>query len=133
MTLREQLLRDEGVRLKVYQDTVGKWTIGVGRNLVDKGLSLGEAEMMLDNDIRDFSADVLIAIPWAVRLDEARRGVLINIAFNAGVQGLLKFKKMLAALERGDYETASREVIDSRLERNRRERLADQLLTGEWQ
>ena len=58
MTLRDALIRDEGVRLKPYRDSVGKLTIGVGRNLDDKGLTRAEAEALLDNDIRDVTASV---------------------------------------------------------------------------
>ena len=132
-SLRDQLLRDEGCRLKVYTDLVGKLTIGVGRNLEDKGISLAEAEMMLDNDIRDFTADVLVAIPWAVGLDEVRREALVNMAFNMGTQGLLGFKRALAALHRGDWATASEHMLESKWASQvgmRAERLAAQVRSG---
>ena len=135
MTLREQLLRDEGCRLKVYKDSVGKLTIGIGRNLEDKGISLAEAEAMLDHDIRDFTAEVLVALPWSTALDEVRRGVLVNMAFNMGVQGLRGFTKALAAMQAGDWFTAAAHMMDSKWARQtgvRAERLAEQLRGGEW-
>ena len=49
--LRSQLERHEGLRLKPYRDTVGKLTVGYGRNLEDVGISRDEADFMLDNDI----------------------------------------------------------------------------------
>ena len=49
--LRSELRRDEGVRLKPYRDTVGKITIGVGRNLTDVGITPDEADVLLDHDI----------------------------------------------------------------------------------
>lgn len=136
MTLRDQLLRDEGVRLKVYKDSVGVLTIGVGRNLEDKGLSLAEAELMLDNDITEFTAAVLAALPWTARLDEVRRAALINLAFNLGVRGLLGFQKALVAIEAGDWFTAAAHMMDSRWAKQvgiRAERLAEQMRSGEWQ
>ena len=45
------LKRHEGLRLKPYQDTIGKLTIGYGRNLDDRGISKEEAEYLLRNDI----------------------------------------------------------------------------------
>lgn len=136
MTLREQLLRDEGCLLKPYRDSVGKLTIGVGRNLDDVGLSLAEAEYLLDNDISRATAAVLARLPWAMHLDEVRRGVLINCCFNMGIGGLLGFTKMLAAFERGDYDEAARELLASKYATQvglRAERLATQLVTGAWQ
>lgn len=135
-TLRAQLLRDEGVRLYPYTDTVGKLTIGCGRNLTDTGLSLQEVDVLLDNDLARFTAAVLARVAFAVRLDEVRRAALTNLAFNLGIEGLLGFRKMLAALEAGDSERAARELLDSKYAGQvgpRAERLAEQLRTGAWQ
>ena len=74
-TLREQLIRDEGLRLTVYDDAGGSPTIGVGRNLRDKGISHAEAELMLDNDILEYTAAVIARIPWCHTLDPIRFGV----------------------------------------------------------
>lgn len=136
MTLREQLMRDEGCRLKPYRDSVNKLTIGFGRNLDDVGVSLGEAIAMLDTDISRSSAAVLAHLPWAMSLDEARRGVLVNMAFNMGIGGLLGFKKMLAACEKGEWTTAAAEMLDSEWAAQvgvRAERLVRQMESGEWQ
>ena len=133
MTLTEQLVRDEGLRLKPYKDSVGKLTIGVGRNLDDRGLSTSEAMMLLTNDIADCAADVNNALPWARGLDEARRGVLLNMCFNLGIHGLLGFTHMLAALQTGLYAAAAAHMLDSRWAEqvgDRALRLAAQLKTG---
>ena len=58
-TLMEDLVRDEGLRLELYQDSVGKWTIGVGRNLDDVGISEDEAMYLLRNDISRAKRDPL--------------------------------------------------------------------------
>ena len=136
MTLREQLLRDEGVRLRPYKDSVGKLTIGIGRNLDDVGISMSEAELMLSHDISRAWAALIVALSWSVRLDEARRGVLLNMAFNLGINGLLGFERMLTACEAGDYDRAAREMLESKWATQvgpRAHRLAQQMRSGEWQ
>ena len=135
-SLREQLQRDEGCRLKPYRDQVGKLTIGFGRNLDDVGLSQTEADTLLDNDIQRATAAVLAYIPWAHRLDPVRLAVLINMAFNMGIGGLVKKNpKMLAACERGEYAVAATEMLDGPWKDQvdiRAERLAEQMRVGEW-
>lgn len=135
MTLRGQLVRDEGRRLYPYRDAVGKLTIGVGRNLDDVGISTAEADVLLDSDIARATADVLGRVPWAARLDEVRRAALVNMAFNLGIGGLLKFKVALAAMERGAWAEAAVAMLDSRWAiqvGERARRLADQIVSGEW-
>lgn len=136
MTLRDQLKRDEGLRLKVYADQLGHPTIGYGRALDTKGISLAEAEAMLDHDIQDATIEVDARLPWVATLDGARRAVLINMAFNLGIGGLLAFRKMLAAVERGDWAAAAGEMLDSRWATQvgpRAHRLSRQMETGLWQ
>lgn len=136
MTLREQLIRDEGIRLKPYKDMVGKWTIGAGRNLSDKGISLSEVEVLLDNDIRDTMIQVGERLPWVIDLDEARRGVIYNMAFNLGVGGLLGFRKTLEHVQQGEWALAAIEMLNSQWAQQvgpRAHRLARQMETGIWQ
>ena len=135
MNIREQLIRDEGMRLKAYRDTQGLLTIGVGRNLDAVGLYPDEVDYLLDNDLRRVQEQVLIALPWTVSLDEARFGVLLNMCFNLGLRGLLKFREMLSAVETGDWTTAAVEMLDSDWAGQvgqRAERLAKQMEIGEW-
>jgi lysozyme len=135
MTLKDQLKRDESLRLMPYHDSVGKLTIGFGRNLDERGISSAEAEMMLENDISETVAEVSRALPWALELDQARRAVLTNMAFNMGIGGLLGFRKALAAMRRGDWDLAAREMLDSKWATQvgaRATRLATQMRTGQW-
>ena len=135
MTLREQLIRDEGVRRFVYKDSHGILTIGCGRNLEHNGLSADEIDYLLDNDIAHVGTQLSIALPWTDALDETRRGVLLNLAFNMGLRGLLTFRKMLAAFEVGDWEGAAEELLDSKYAGqvgDRATRLAQQMRTGVW-
>lgn len=133
MTLIEQLIRDEGIRLHAYRDTVGKLTIGCGRNLDDIGISRDEAIMLLQNDIATAKEQLLLQLPWAMELDEVRRDALINMTFNLGIGHLLAFKKFLAALRAADYSVASHEMLDSTWAQQvgpRAHRLAVQIETG---
>jgi len=147
-SLKAALYRDEGIRTKVYVDCCGKsWrecscktkgflTVGVGRNLDAVGVSMVEADLMLDHDLTRTTADVLTYIPWSGQLDEIRREALINLAFNVGIGGLLGFTKMLAAMKRGDWATAASELLDSKYRKQvllRAERLAKQITSGERQ
>lgn len=111
--LRETLRKAEGVKTKPYQDTVGKWTIGVGRNLDDVGLSLGEIDFLLSNDITKAWASVTATWPWVVHLSDVRQRVLCEMVFQMGLGGVMAFKKFLAAMEAGDWTKASVEMLDS--------------------
>ena len=107
------LQRDEGLRLKPYRDSVGKLTIGFGRNLSDNGITEREAEILLDNDMAKTFADLDRALPWWRGLPPFRQRGLVNMAFNLGLPRLLTFKKMLSALQTGDGEQAAVEALDS--------------------
>jgi lysozyme len=113
-TVIEALIRDEGFRCKPYQDSVGKLTIGFGRNLDDKGISGSEARMLLANDVDDAWKDLDNNCPWWTEMPEPARAALLNQCFNMGWPRLSTFKKMLAALEKGDYHDAAAEAEDSK-------------------
>lgn len=129
LNLRAQIERDEGLRLKPYRDSVGKLTIGYGRNLDDRGITKDEAALLLAHDLADAWNAVESAFPWARDLSEPRMGVLVNMAF-MGIGRLKGFVKMLAAMEAGDWEAAARELLDSKYAGQvgaRADRLAQQL------
>jgi lysozyme len=137
--ITEQLKRDEGFKLTAYQDHLGYWTIGVGR-LIDirkgGGITAEEAEYLLANDIQRRTKDLSISLPWFDELDEARKGVLVNMAFQLGTNGLLNFKKTLESVRRGHYVAAANEMLQSKWADQtpmRAERLAKQMMTGVWQ
>lgn len=131
----EQLILHEGVKLKPYKCTAGKLTIGIGRNLESRGITEHEAYMLCSNDVNDINRDLQFQWPFYTHLDDARRAVLLNMAFNLGISGLLKFKKMLAALLQLDYSKAAAEMLDSKWAKqvgSRADDLAKQMRTGEW-
>lgn len=112
--MRAELVRDEGLRLRIYKDTVGKLTIGVGRNLDDVGISKDEAYLMLDNDIQRTSDSLDKNLPWWKTLDEVRQRVILNMAFNMGINSLLGFKNTLAAIQAGRYNDAADGMLASK-------------------
>lgn len=134
-----QIRKHEGLVLNAYQDHLGYWTIGYGR-LIDKrkggGITEGEATMLLENDIDRKLEAVRDALPWFDKLNGPRKAVLLNMAFQMGVTGLLKFKNTLAAVERGDYEDASARMLKSKWSKQtpaRAKEMAAQMRTGQWQ
>ena len=135
-SLKDQLVRDEELRLKPYTDSVGKLTIGVGRNLTDKGISFQEAQGLLANDIADATADLQAKLPWTATLDDVRKGAMLNMTFNMGIGGLLEFHDFLARMQRGDFPGAAGAMLDSLWARQvgtRATRLSIQIQSGVWQ
>ena len=111
--LCDQLIRHEGLKLHPYLCPAGKLTIGVGRNLSDNGISEAEARVLLANDIAVSEAE-LCQYPFWRDLSAARKMALIDMHFNLGLGRFKKFKRMLAAIQAGDYELAAREMLDSK-------------------
>ena len=111
--LRSQLERHEGLRLKPYQDTVGKLTLGYGRNLEGVGISRDEADFMLDNDIDRVERELETVDEYRA-LCPIRQTVIANMAFNLGFAGVMGFKRMWAAIGRCDWASAAREMLNSK-------------------
>lgn len=159
-SIKDQLILHEGLRLKPYKCPAGYWTIGVGRNLetvglskeeqlkifgaynsngsdmidilLERGISEKDAMYLLDNDIKSCIEDIE-KFTFFEELSPVRQKVLIDMRFNLGFTGLRGFKKMLAALERGDYVRAASEMIDSAWFRqvgDRGKRLYEMMRTG---
>lgn len=130
----ESLKRHEGYRQRPYIDTVGKLTVGYGRNLDDRGLSRDEASMLLEHDVTLAIQECLQVWPWLAKLDEVRSAVIVELAVNMGVPVLRGFRKLFAALEKDDYATAAAELLDSQWRTDvgphRSGRLAQQLASG---
>jgi lysozyme len=137
--LESQLRLDEQEVLHAYQDHLGFWTIGVGR-LIDKrkggGISREEAALLLRNDIQRITAAIERELPWYDNLDPARQGVLLNMAFQMGVGGLLSFRNTLKLIKERKYDEAAAAMLQSKWATQtpeRARRLAEQIQTGEWQ
>ncbi len=133
--LQEMLIRHEGLRLKPYRDTVGKLTIGVGRNLDDMGITREEALMLLDHDIVWVRREVARAFPWFADLNPVRKNVVLNMVFNIGLPRFRQFKKTIAAIRAKNWERAAREMLDSRWARQvgrRARELAAMMKSGKY-
>ena len=131
--LIEELKRDEGVVLTLYKCSAGKNTIGVGRNIDDRGITEDESDYLLSNDIDLCVRELEGAFSWFGTLSDSRQRVLVNMCFNLGLSRLMGFKKFLAAIEKGDWEEAGVQMLDSKWSRQvgaRSHRLKDLLLEG---
>lgn len=135
-TLIAELRRDEGVVPYAYQDSLGYWTIGVGR-LIDrrKGGRLRDDEIdyLLKSDIEELYGLLDEKLPWWRKLDPVRQRVIVNMAFNLGVAGLLGFRNTLKAIEAGDWKRAAAGMLASKWATQvgeRARRLARMMLNG---
>lgn len=106
-TALELLKKHEGFRRFPYRDTKGVETIGYGRNLRSRGLSESEASTLLQNDIDDAEIALSASLPWFNDLNTQRQAVLLDMAVNLGVVGLLKFTTFLNLCAEGRFDEAS--------------------------
>lgn len=130
--LLKQLVRHEGLQLFPYTDTVGKLTIGVGRNLTDVGISQDEAVYLLRNDVAVATAD-LETFAWWAGLTPVRQRALLDLRFNLGPGRFRQFQAMIDALRRRDYPRVADEMRESKWARQvgrRSDDLARMMETG---
>lgn len=131
--LKQSLKAHEGVKPFPYQDHLGNWTVGVGRNLDANGLRPVEIEYLLDNDIETAVAELDRVFPgWRNHSDNVQN-VLVELSFAMGAPRLSGFKRMWAALDARDYPTAAAELLDSKWRQQVGQRaitLADKLRAG---
>lgn len=150
MNWEERLTFHEGLVLKPYRCTANKLSIGVGHNTEarpftdeekkaigdwKKGITKNMAYMILRNDIEICLKDLRKLGFWYY-LDNERRYALLDMCFQLGINGLLKFKKMLEAIRVKDYSEASRQCLDSNYHKQtpkRCERIAKLIKTGVWE
>ena len=133
--LAARLVRHEGLRLKPYTDSVGKLTIGIGRNLTDCGISEAEAHMLLANDIAGASVDLDHHVPKWRGLDDVRQAVLVELCFAMGWPVLSEFHDTLQALSERRFPDAARHLRGSLWARQvgaRAEELAAAIETGSF-
>ena len=152
----DKLIDHEGMVLTVYKDSLGIDTIGIGRNLKDRGISREELdyldipnmEVVYEHGISEADARYLALNDIAIvenelcrvhncveNLDSVRQLVLMDMAFNMGVPRLCKFKLMWNAIHEQNWEAASREMLDSRWARQvgrRAKILSDAMASGEF-
>lgn len=110
---KEMIQRHEGLRLKPYRCSQGKLTIGYGRNLEDRGISLDEAELLFERDLSRVERELIQHLDFYEGLSPKGQAILLDIAFNLGIRGLLGFRKMLVALNEKNYEVVVSEIESS--------------------
>lgn len=131
----DQLKRDEGFKRMPYFDTRGVLTVGYGFNLMSDGLTENESSTVLHIRAWNRYIEMLKELPWAKYLDDARQGVLLNMAYNLGTVGELKFHVTLADVQAKNYDLAAADMLKSAWANQvgvRAVRLADQMKTGVW-
>ena len=111
--LIESLRRHEGLSLTPYKCTAGYLTIGFGLNL-DAGITLKEAYMLLESRIEESCQELNKGFPGWCEHPENVQNVLIEMQYNMGRPRLAQFKKMWAALANDDYDTAAKEMLNSK-------------------
>lgn len=138
--LKEQIKRMEGYSSRPYKDSRGIWTVGWGHNLeassekipdqIDRDL----AELYFETDFASAHHDCRQRVPGFGALDDIRQAVLVNMAFNLGTSGLLKFRRMLHWISMEAWTGAAREMLDSKWAHQvgREGELVFMMLTGEW-
>lgn len=127
---RKPYLYDDetGLRITKGSVVVGHPTIGIGFNLDALDMPDEVMDTWFDVQRTRVINEVFNGLPWTQRLAAGPLRAVIDIAYNAGFEGLVGFHKMLAALQVGDLVTARREVINSSLAPGRAQRLADLIL-----
>lgn len=132
--LYEQLKLHEGKKNKPYKDTVGKLTIGIGRNLDDRGITEEEIVFLFGTDVALVEKELDKNLKWWRDMSEVRQRVLVDMCFNLGITKLLTFKNTLEAMRTKRYEDAASGMLNSlwaKQVKGRAVRLANMMRTGE--
>ena len=148
------IAKHEGMVLEPYKDSLGISTIGIGRNLEDRGITDGElmhlnktiedivnngltedeAYYLCNNDIMIVEKELIANKPIVLQLDDIRQMCLVDMGFNMGVPRLMKFVNMWEAIDEADFQWASEEMLDSRWAKQVKTRathLSEVMRTGE--
>ncbi len=147
-SLEDEIRQDEGVRHKPYMDSLGRWAIGVGFDLAAHGYTHQQIMALTSTGWSDETTNVMLAssihtvlafitahLPWAASLRSVRNRVLVNMAFNVGCGGLLRFDTFLGLVQRGQYEQAAEDLLTTLAAKElpqRYGRLAARMATGDY-
>jgi len=126
------IIVDEGFRSRLYDDDDGNMTYGIGFN-VNAGINKRQAVVLMRETMRQIEEELRHRLPFFNSLSSGRQYVLINMGYNMGIKRFLKFEKMLAATEEGNWKRARNELLDSKSARELPERygrLADIMESG---
>lgn len=143
MNVEDLLMYEEGYKAKAYYCSEGYPTIGIGTVLGPKGtplkyytltVSKSVAKAFLREEINRL-LDVLRSYPWFTSCNEARKAILVSMAYQMGEKGLLTFKNTLTLIERGEYDKAADNMMQSKWAKqtpNRAKRHAEVMRTGSF-
>lgn len=112
--LEKYIIAEEGYSQKPYRCTAGKLTIGFGFNLDDTGLTREECLLVLRHRLDKLVGEIIKKLPWYRNLNHARQAVLVGMAYQMGLAGMLGFKTTLAYIEAGRYTEASAQMLSSK-------------------
>lgn len=133
-TIIPRVKQHEGVRPKKYLDSKGIPTVGVGFNLkrsdadrklkavganpikVKQGkqaLTPNQIETLLISDLKSSKSAANRIVGNLAQYPAGVQGVLVEMAFNLGENGLSKFKNFLAAVKAKKYKVAAKEMLNS--------------------
>jgi len=112
LKLRNLLIKHEGFKAVLTTDTTGHYFYGYGHD-ASTPISTTAGGVILDDDIQWHATHLPLAWPLFNSLSDARKCVLMDMSYNLGLQGLLEFKEMLAALEAGNYDEAADQMLNS--------------------
>ena len=145
MNIIEMLDKEEGFRSEPYLCSEGYATVGIGWRIGSKGQPLSDFKLIslckaaaydqLEFKVAGISANLSNEFEFFKDLSECRQAVLISMAYQMGVSGLLMFERMLKAIQTKCWSDAAREGLDSRWAKqtpNRANRQMKTLLTGTW-
>ena len=112
--IKEMLIKNEGLVLQVYKDSLGYDTIGVGRCLSKNGISEDEAMYLLENDINRVVAN--LDKVWEVwrSFPVPAQEVCVDCTFQMGITGFMNFRRTRALMEMGAWLEASEEILRSK-------------------
>lgn len=117
LKLKQSIIKNEGFESKPYLCPNKKLTIGYGRNL-ENGITEREAVILLENDLLNLKLELEDKLPVFKKLDNVRRNVLMEMAYNMGVPKLLNFKNTIEFLKKNDFDSASKEMLNSKWHEN---------------
>ncbi len=112
--IKDLLIKHEGIRLKPYKCSEGKLTIGVGRNLEDRGISIEEALALLENDLTWVELALDKIFPNWLSWSENRKDAMRDMLFNLGESRFRGFYKMIKAGVEANWEVMAQEMLESR-------------------
>lgn len=112
--IKDRLIKSEGLALFPYKCSEDYLSLGIGRNIQTNGISEDEAMYMLENDIKrvieelDQQWEVWRTFPADAQM------VCVDLVFNLGITGFMRFSRTRYYMENGDWLAASEELLRSK-------------------